>query len=157
IDTLAMREAKTNEPKGGKFNQAVGKFLRRYGLDRIHKSDRSRMRKYAGKLEEIDAWRAKQPAEQQLELNHPRVVYARWSRPPRPAGSKRDKNPAPERPNLWLALNHATDEEVTAAFRSKTLAWFFDLIPPEWFPQIGDRLRGQILRQERARHPNTRL
>jgi hypothetical protein len=161
IDTLAMREAKTNEPKGGKFNRVVRKFLRCYGLDRIHKSDRSRMRKYAGKLEVIDAWRAEQPAERQLELNHPRIVYDQWnqslSRPALQPHSEPESEESNGLAELLAVLNRASNTDVTAALRIKKLDWFLDVMPFEWRPEIQARLRGLILRQERARHPNTRL
>jgi hypothetical protein len=161
IDTLAMREAKTNKPKGGKFNGVVRKFLRGYGLDRIHKSDRSRMRKFAGKLEVIDAWRAEQPAERQLELNHPRIVYNQWSRSLSRAALQPPSEPESGESNgiaeLLMVLNRASDKDVTAAFTVKGLLWFLERIPADWRPKIQARLRGHILRQERAAHPNTRL
>src|SRR5262249_28517212 len=143
IDTLAMREANTNKPKGGKFNLVVGKFLRDYGFDRIHKSDRSRMRKYAGKLEVIDAWRAEQPTERQLELNYPRVVYNQWRRslaPSPPAGSKRGGKPEPVDKIMYAvftAMSEADWAEVLPLFLDFEV--FLRVMPPSWRSRLEAR------------------
>jgi hypothetical protein len=145
IDELAMREAKTNVPRGGKFNRVVSTFLRCYRLDRIHKSDRSRIRKYAGKLELIDAWRAEQPPERQLELNHPRIVYDHWSRSLRSAASQSsEKKSEAKRPDvvadLVAALNKATDGEVTKALTLFGFDAFLRVMPSDWRPKLEARI-----------------
>ena len=149
IDALAMRSAKTNAPRGGKFNRAVRDFLRCYGLDRIHKSDRSRMRKFAGKLEEIDAWRAEQPAESQLELNHPRIVYDRWKRSTavksdEPAGNASGSEPETPDPvaSAVAALEALTDTQLTAVWTAFTLAPFLRTIPADMRSELERRIAG---------------
>jgi hypothetical protein len=144
IDALAMREAKKNVAKGGKFNKAVAKFLRCYGLDRIHKSDRSRMRKYAGKLEEIDAWRAAQPIERQLELNHPRIVYDHWSRRPRPASDQSSERPTATTSGKKkkLDLTAWPAAEVTEALEAYRFEPFMKVMPGAWRPKLERRIAG---------------
>lgn len=135
IDMLAMHKAKTNVPKGAKFNRAVRDFLRCYGLDRIHKSDRSRMRKYAGKLEVIDAWRAKQPPERQLELNHPRIVYDHWER-----STKSDSRSDSKSESKRLDLTAWPDAGVTAALAAYRLDSFLRVMPEPWRPELKRRV-----------------
>jgi hypothetical protein len=50
-----------------------------------------------------------------------------------------------------------TDVQLVDALTVKGLDWFLENMPAEWRPQILARLRGPILRQEKARHPNTRM
>jgi hypothetical protein len=143
VDGLAMRKAGTNAPKGAKFNRAVRDFLRCYGLDRIHKSDRSRMRKYAGKLEVIDAWRSEQPPERQLELNHPRIVYVHWERstaakPNTRSEIKSESDSELESKKLDLTAWPAAD--VTAALAARDIDWFLNVMPKAWCPELTRRV-----------------
>ena len=74
------RQASGGHDKGKRFNKAMGRWLRCYGFDRIDKSDRSRLLRCADHLESIDTWRSGRPLCEQLELNHPRIVFERWQR-----------------------------------------------------------------------------
>ena len=65
---------------GKHYNASMGRWLRCYGFDRIDKSDRSRLLRCADHLKTIDTWRSGRPLSEQLELNHPRIVYERWQR-----------------------------------------------------------------------------
>jgi hypothetical protein len=160
VDDYAMREAETAEPKGGRFNKVVGKYLRYYGLDRIHKSDRSRMRRYAGKLEIIDAWRAAQPPEKQLELNHPRVVYNAWLRslPPSAAPNNESESTEPDSVAQVLALLTALPAaDATKVLAALGLDWVITHMPADWPARLQARVRPVILRAERAKNPNMKL
>jgi hypothetical protein len=75
INALAIsreicRQASGGHDKGRSFNEAMERWLRCCGFDRIDKSDRSRLLRCAGHLEAIDAWRSGLPLGEQLELNH---------------------------------------------------------------------------------------
>ena len=94
----ALREAERNKPQGPNYRRAIGRLLRCHGFDRIDKGDRSRLIGYAANLAAIDKWRAGQPNERQLDLNHPRVVAAGW---------KRSLWPKPQRsPSSETELDH---------------------------------------------------
>ena len=148
IDVLGMREAKTNKPRGGKFNQVVGKFLRCYGLDRIHKSDRSRMREFAGRVDIIDAWRNGQPLESQLELNHPRVVFNRWNRSLRPVSDENKKKNPPEVTAVLAGLQALTDEQLTTVWTGFKLESFLRTLPKDWRTKLERRGGEPVLLRE---------
>lgn len=110
----AMREAETNKPQGPNYRKAIGRLLRCYGFDRIDKADRSRLIGYADDLAAMDKWRASQPNERQLDLNHPRVVAAGW---------KRSLWPKPER-SPSSETDSTTDTAVPAVITiTEVLAW----------------------------------
>jgi|SRR5262245_22533953 len=68
------------------------------------------------------------------------------------------ENPVPEGPNLALtALNHATNEQVTAALRAKTLDWFLDVMPPEWRSELLRLVGGQAIQQLKSSYPDMRV
>ena len=149
IDALAMREAGTNSPQGGKFNQAVAKYLRCYGLDRIHKSDRSRMRKYAGKLDAIDAWRNAQSPERQLELNSPRVVFNHWERSlrstPEQTKEKAAKSASAKTDpvaDVLAILGKLTDAQLTRVWTGLKLGAFLRTIPADMRAELERRITG---------------
>src|SRR5262249_46525297 len=68
------------------------------------------------------------------------------------------ENPVPEGPNLALtALNHATNEQVTAALRAKTLDWFLGVMPPEWRSELLRLVGGQAIQQLKSSYPDMRV
>ena len=148
------REASGGHDKGRRFNEAMGRWLRCYGFDRINKSDRSRLLRCADHLEAIDTWRAGRPLSEQLELNHPRIVFERWQRTlekdedtPTPRVNQNPKNPS-----------GFTDAEWTDALRTDLkYERFLRVMPDEWRPKLELRVGGQILSRAKARHPNTKL
>ena len=110
----ALREAKTNKPQGPNYRRAIGRLLRCHGFDRIDKADRSRLIGYAANLAAMDKWRAGQPNERQLDLNHPRVVAAGW---------KRSLWPKPQR-SPSSKPNSTTDTAAPAVITvTEVLAW----------------------------------
>ena len=110
----ALREAERNKPQGPNYRRAIGRLLRCHGFDRIDKGDRSRLIGYAANLAAIDKWRAGQPNERQLDLNHPRVVAAGWKRSLWP---KPQRSPSSE-------TNSTTDTAAPAVITiTEVLAW----------------------------------
>jgi hypothetical protein len=148
------RQASGGHDKGKRFNKAMGRWLRCYGFDRIDKSDRSRLLRCADHLESIDTWRSGRPLCEQLELNHPRIVFERWQRTlerdedtPTPAISQNPKNPS-----------GFTDAEWTDALRTDLgLERFLRVMPDEWRAQMELRAANQIIGREKRLHPNKRL
>jgi hypothetical protein len=141
---------------GRRYNLAMGRWLRCYGFDRIHKSDRSRLLKCSSHLEAINAWRAGLPLHEQLELNHPRVVFNRWKRSQ--AEDKKTLEPdQAERSDLLMVWNQATDAERTEVLASFGLEAFLRIVPASWRLLLEVRAGGQILSRAKARHPNMRL
>jgi len=148
------RKVSGGHDKGRRFNKAMGRWLRCYGFDRINKSDRSRLRRCADHLEAIDIWRSGRPLCEQLELNHPRIVFERWQRTlvkdqdtPMPSINQNPKKPS-----------GFTDAEWTDVLRTDLgFERFFRVMPNEWRHNLERRAGGQILSREKARHPNTRL
>jgi hypothetical protein len=145
--------ASGGQSAGKRYNAAIGRWLRCYGFDRIHKSDRSRLLKCADHLEEINAWRAGLPLYEQLELNHPRTVFNRWQRSLPAEGKKLMPRKAKEL-NLRAILNRATEAELTEALAGLGLAWFMRVMPASWRKSLQDRVVGQVA--QRAR-PNARV
>ena len=148
------RQASAGQAKGRRFNQGMGRWLRCYGFDRIDKSDRSRLLRCADHLEAINHWRAGRPLSEQLELNHPRIVFERWQR----TLGKHEDTPepsvdqGPKRPSDFI------DAEWTDALRTELgFERFLRVMPNEWRPNLERLAGGQILSREKARQPNTRL
>jgi len=148
------RQASGDQDKGRRFNKAMGRWLRCYGFDRIDKSDRSRLLKCADHLEDINTWRSGRSLSEQLELNHPRIVFQRWQRTlekeeqtPTPSVNQNPKNPS-----------GFTDAEGTDKLRTDLgYERFLRVMPDEWRPKLELRVGGQILSRAKARHPNTKL
>jgi hypothetical protein len=150
------RQTSGGHNKGRRFNEAMGSWLRCYGFDRIHKSDRSRLLRCADHLEAIDSWRSGRPLSEQLELNHPRIVFERWQRilgkdedtaTPTPSVNQNPKKPS-----------GFTDAEWTDALRTNLgFERFLRVMPNEWRPNIEPRAGRQVLSRAKARHPNTKL
>jgi hypothetical protein len=134
---------------GKLYNAAMGRWLRCYGFDRIHKSDRSRLLKCADQLEKINGWRAGLPISEQLELNHPRVVFNRWKR-----SLGEDKEPTPSEAkvpstakgsNLRTILEQATDAELTDALAALGFNRFVKVMPNGWRPKLECHAVGQVV------------
>jgi hypothetical protein len=147
------RQASGGHDKGKRFNNAMGRWLRCYGFDRIDKSDRSRLLKCADQLEEINVWRAGLLLHEQLELNHPRAVFNRWERSQAVVG-KTPKPSEARKPNLRAILNQATDAELTEALAELGIGRFMRVIPANWRKPLEGRIVGQVIRRAR---PNARV
>ena len=145
------RRASGGHDKGRRFNKAMGRWLRCYGFDRIDKSDRSRLLRCADQLEKINGWRAGLPISEQLELNHPRVVFNRWKR-----SLGEDKEPTPSEAkvpstakgsNLRTILEQATDAELTDALAALDFNRFVKVMPNDWRPKLECHAVGQVVRR----------
>jgi hypothetical protein len=145
------RETSGGQNKGRRFNQAMGRC---YGFDRIDKSDRSRLLRCADHLEAIDNWRSGRPLSEQLELNHPRIVFLNWQRT-----LAKDKDiPKPSIDQEPKKLSGFTDAEWTDKLRTDLgFERFLRVMPNEWRSELELRAGGQILSRAKARHPNTKL
>jgi len=146
------RQVSGGHDKGKRFNEAMGRWLRCYGFDRIDKSDRSRLLRCADHLEAIDTWRSRRPLSEQLELNHPRIVFDRWQRTLEKGEEEPSVDQGPKTPSGF------TDAEWTDALRTDLgFERFLRVMPNEWRQNLERRAGGQMLSREKTRHPNTRL
>ena len=146
------RKVSGGHDKGRRFNKAMGRWLRCYGFDRIDKSDRSRLLRCADHLEAIDTWRSRRPLSEQLELNHPRIVFDRWQRTLEKGEEEPSVDQGPKTPSGF------TDAEWTDALRTDLgFERFLRVMPNEWRQNLERRAGGQMLSREKTRHPNTRL
>ena len=132
----------------------MGRWLRCYGFDRIDKSDRSRLLRCADHLKTIDTWRSGRPLSEQLELNHPRIVYERWQRT-----LERDENtPTPAINENPKKPSGFTDAEWTDALRTDLgFERFLRVMPNEWRAQMELRVANQIIGREKRLYPNKQL
>jgi hypothetical protein len=108
LQSLAMAAANKNVPQGPVYRKAVKRYLACYGFDRIHKSTRSLLVEIARNLPAIETWRSTLRPEELLDLNHPRVVLARWKKSLRlgsaDAESEEANPPSTETPSDPLAI-----------------------------------------------------
>jgi hypothetical protein len=86
----AMRTAKTNRPKGRRYNQAFGAVLKRerLGADRLDSATRNQLLRIQENLAAIEEWREKLEPTHRLKLNHPSAIWRRWQRTVKGAGNK---------------------------------------------------------------------
>jgi hypothetical protein len=106
----AMLRAHTNQPKGNRYHEENGAFLREYGFDSIDKGARSRLLEVMRNLAAIEAWLEKQQPAKRLRLNHPQAVLSAWKRS---EGEKKPKRESkPESCSTW---KNWSDEERRAA------------------------------------------
>lgn len=94
--TWALREAGTDHPEGKGYNKAFSQWLNDNRFQDIHKRDRAQLLSIMENEHEVIAWLKTMPEEEQLRLNHPVVVWRRFSATQRP-----------KRPNLARRLAQA--------------------------------------------------
>jgi hypothetical protein len=77
--TVALKEAGTNAPVGGKYNLAMGRWLVDHQLDDINAQERYAILKILENLDAVTAWRDGLPVSQRRKHNHPSLwhVYRR--------------------------------------------------------------------------------
>ena len=144
--TNALLAAGTNAPQGREYRDAMGRWLRCHGFDRINKSDRVRLLKCADNLAAIDEWRDGLPPDQQLRFNHPRTVWTQWNKSLR--DTKNDAN-ASSKPassaqiDIW---NSWTPEQRRSFLASVGLDALLAAMPKTMVAEINRRIRKQDTR-----------
>jgi hypothetical protein len=140
VQALAMTAAQTNKPEGPRYRQAINHYLAGHGFDHIHKSTRSLMCEVARNIAAIETWRSKLPADELLELNHPRVVLTHWRRSLR--SSSNQDNPEDtkdEEPNpLLMGWNKASPEQRTVGLAKVGFNNFRQAMPADWCKPMKD-------------------
>lgn len=91
VQTLAMGLAHTNKPLGKRYARACAELLRRFGLDKIHKSDRSRLVKGLEHEAAIAEWRAGLSEDERSRITSPIVVIRKWLATQKPKADKPKK------------------------------------------------------------------
>jgi hypothetical protein len=76
--TTAMRNGRTNKPKGRSYNAAFSAWQKKFSFEGLDKGDRFRLFDVMDHLKEIDGWLKKLPESERLRLNHPSSVWRRW-------------------------------------------------------------------------------
>jgi hypothetical protein len=76
--TAVMRQLHTNEPRGKRWSETFGAWLRENDFDQIDKGVRSRLQTCLDNLPAIEAWRQTLGLTLRLQLNHPNAVLRRF-------------------------------------------------------------------------------
>jgi hypothetical protein len=137
--STALREAATNNPHGARYRKAISIWLRCYGFDTIHKTDRSRLLKCWNNIAEIDVWWRGLPPEKQQQCNHPRVVLRHWQKSLGASPSPRPKKPAADLTAAWKA---ATPEQRAAALAKLAVPELLALLSEEVITALSERVVG---------------
>jgi hypothetical protein len=74
----SMRAAHTNEPKGKRYEKAMGKWLLAHSFHVIDKSARNHLLECLKHREAIEKWRATLTESERFRLNHPDTVLRKW-------------------------------------------------------------------------------
>ena len=112
------------------------------------------MLRCADHLEVIDIWRSGRPLSEQLELNHPRIVFERWQR----TLVKDEDTPIPIVDQNPKKPSGFTDAEWTDALRTDLgLERFLRVMPDEWRAQMQLRAANQIIDREKRLHKPKRF
>ena len=75
----AMQIAGTNAPEGKGYVTAFGEWLTRYRVDDMDKSDRAKLLQLMEERPAVEEWRATLPAPERRSLNHPVIVWRKWT------------------------------------------------------------------------------
>jgi hypothetical protein len=117
--TRAMAVAKTNQPKGSRYNKIYSGWLGARGFDDLGKSTRARLLQCMEQIEVIDTYLLTLKIDKRLKLNHPTTILSAWKRATAP--KKPDKKPTSD----WDLF-----------FQQFTLRDFLDHMPPEWRDEL---------------------
>jgi hypothetical protein len=132
LQNMALTAAKTTKPRGGRYHQAIRRYLALHGLDRVHKTTRAIMVEAARNLAEIERWRAGLDPEARLDLNHPRVVLTHWKRSLHGPGPVADDRPNPFLQG-WIKAN---DEQITIGLSVIGFDTFRPRLPSDWHKRL---------------------
>ena len=75
----AMQMASTNRPEGKGYVTAFGKWLKRYRVDDMDKSDRAKLLQLMEERPAVEEWRATLPDYERRSLNNPIIVWRKWT------------------------------------------------------------------------------
>ena len=89
----SMRAAHTNEPKGKRYDKAMGEWLFAQSFHVIDKSARNRLLECLKHRAEIEKWRATLTEGERWRFNHPDTVLRKW----KAATIVPDPNPSPKK------------------------------------------------------------
>ena len=131
--TKAMAAAKTNQPKGSRYNKIYSNWLGARGFSDLGKSTRARLLQCTENIAAIDAWLQTLKADKRLKLNHPTSVLSAWKRATTAPEPSRDNESAPD----WVAAwNKASPAARTAGYTSIDFKTFLADIPPAWRDEL---------------------
>src|SRR5262245_11210805 len=74
-----MQMARTNRPKGKGYVLAFAEWLKRYRVDDMDKSDRAKLLQLMEERTAVEEWRDTLPDYERRSLNHPIVVWRKWT------------------------------------------------------------------------------
>jgi len=143
--TTVLHQVNTNAPQGPRYRKCMGEWLRCYGFDRIHKSDRARLLEVADNLVAINAWRDGLSPEEQLRLNSPATVLRAWKRANARTGGGNKQRARSPRPLTVAAIEEAfrhLSAPEQSALLEKVLAE-----PSRLPPKILAQLKARFVRQ----------
>ncbi|MBR0698105.1 hypothetical protein [Bradyrhizobium lablabi] len=76
--TEVMRDLHTNQPKGRRYEKAMGEWLVANGFKDVDKGARCRLLECLRHREHIERWRALLTDNERFKLNHPDAVLRKW-------------------------------------------------------------------------------
>jgi hypothetical protein len=160
LRTKAMQSAKTNQPKGSRYNKEFSARLRVHGFD-LEKSTRARLLQCMENICAIEDWRSKLEPDKQLKLNHPTIVLNAWKRAIAEPKSTTEK-PKVEKPtsNDWnLFFEQFTLEDFLAAmpssWREELLTRRDNLDKSKTDPKVAATIKAALLHTAIANDPKS--
>lgn len=75
----AMQRASTNKPEGKGYVLAFSEWCNRYKITDMHKSDRAKLLQLMEERPGVEDWRMSLPDYDRRNLNHPTVVWRRYT------------------------------------------------------------------------------
>jgi len=136
---LAMRQAHTNEPKGRRYNEEFGAWLKDTGFADIEPTTRKRALLCADNMGAIETFLASLDPDKRLTLNHPASVLAAWKRSTtKLAGTHEKPKPQPASLDRWRALS---DDEIREGLASDGIPRFLEkYLPANWHNELANRV-----------------
>jgi hypothetical protein len=131
----AMAVARTNRPEGRGYSTAMGKLLAEYKLDDMSKATRSAILNVMEHLQDVEAWRVRQPKPE--ELNNPTVVWLKFKRSGGYQAEHPRPPPRPSKMHVEVALDvvlehlHGLDPDERASVWQRLTGPFGMFVLPE--------------------------
>jgi hypothetical protein len=150
IRVAAMAKANCNNHNGKRYATAFSELLKENGaekLDRLTKSERSRLYQCTANLEAIERWRGTLTEPERRRLNHPESVWRKFE-----AATKPPTEPKPESPyaKMRASLVAAQEAQHRAEQALKQIDLDFDDID-EMAAVVAERLSTPMRCREMAR------
>jgi hypothetical protein len=130
--TKAMAAAKTNQPRGRRYNTEFGAWLRVRGFDDLEATTRKRLLQCMENIDAIEVWLKKLALDKRLKLNHPTTVLSAWKRSTAESKPKKKK----QVPDWVTAFKQTPDADKTRGLERIHPKDFLKVMPVGWHPEL---------------------